>query len=306
MKRKAEDTIEEVPAKAVSEKDKEFNELIQSIENNTFVGNKITICGLGPEESRKEDALDDNKVIILANALKKNSNITNLDLGFNIIGDKGSITLATLNTIDELNLEGNNIKIEGAIALAKGNFKKLNLGINLISCNSQGEGTNDEKEELIEAFAHNKTLENLNLEGCYLEEEKHGEIIGKIIGRNTSIRTLILISNKLGDKILEHIGNNTILERLSLDGNNITDKGAEHMFQNYGLKEVDFGRESTLTEVGGKLLSGHSTLKFINLNNEGMTIEQLRELFPQEIIENNTENNDTNYVDLSGNINYDE
>lgn len=173
-----------------------FEDLLQAIENN-IVENELRICGAGAEEgSRTEHALDDDKVIRLVNALQKNTKITKLDLSCNLIGDRGAIALATLSTISELDVESNNIGITGATALANGKFKKLNLGMNRIGYNSNGDITDDEKKALIEAFSANVNLEKVNLNTCDLNTEHHGEMISKIIV-GSSIKILNLDFNDL-------------------------------------------------------------------------------------------------------------
>src|ERR1700753_1302089 len=100
-------------------KQKNFKNLLQQIENNTFIGNKIRISGEGQEERvRVPHALDDNKVILLTNALKKNPDIKIIDLFCNNIEDEGAIALAKVNTLEELSLYDNRIGIKGSIALA--------------------------------------------------------------------------------------------------------------------------------------------------------------------------------------------
>jgi hypothetical protein len=268
-------------------KDKKFNKLIQSIENNTFVGNKLKIDGSSFEEGQKsEDALDDNKAIILAEALKKNSNIIEVDLISNNIGDIGAIALSTVTTIEYLSLYNNNLMIKGVTALAKSNIKALELmevGITdnqeKINFFDESRATDLEIQEMIEAFINNKTIEYLGLNNCYLHTEGDNEIIAQLINKNNTIKRLSLDSNKLGDEALKYIGNNTTLESLRLYGNEITDLGAKYISQNCSLKKIILDRDDILTEVGIKFLSLHPTLEVIGLNRGTYNIKELEENF---------------------------
>ena len=71
----------------------------------------------------ENNEIGDEQAIILANALKKNRTVTELNLFKNQIGDTGAIALAEAlevnRTLSSLNLASNKIRVAGAIALAK-------------------------------------------------------------------------------------------------------------------------------------------------------------------------------------------
>jgi len=89
----------------------------------------------------RNNSIGDEGAIALAEALKSNRTITNVNLGWNSIGIKGAIALAEAlkvnKTIKEINLWHNSIGDEGALALAEAlkannTIEKINLGANSI------------------------------------------------------------------------------------------------------------------------------------------------------------------------------
>jgi Leucine-rich repeat (LRR) protein len=274
-------------------KDQKFNELLQQIENKTFPNNKISISGEGQEERvRILYALDDNKVILLVNALKKNPNIKIIDLFCNNIGDTGAVALAEVNTLEEVSLYDNKIEVKGAIALANSNLKKLDLSDNFIAYKK----TSSEITDMTNAFVANKTIAELNLYNCYVPDE----MAAQIIRNNKTIKKLDLSACYLSNESLRYIGDNTTLENLSLYNNNITDLGAKYISQNHSLIDIDFGNNANITEIGAKFLGIHPTLKTIHINGVMMTIDQLREAFLEESVEIVSDN--VGQMDLTGDV----
>jgi len=244
-------------------KEQEFNDLIQAIENGTFVGDSITISIDPFDEDRNEERLDDAKTIRLANALKKNPSITKLDLSCNNIEDDGAIALSSIPTLEALTLYGNLIGPIGATALANSKCKILSLQGNPINFR---ETESQQFREMIQAFVRNTTITNLNLNNCYINDE----LINILIKQNSTIKTLIL-SDFLTDNALINIQNNKKLEYLYLPNSQITDKGAQYLSQNTSLKDLGIS-DSHITDVGAQILSTHSTLKKLFLNDSDITI----------------------------------
>ncbi len=246
-------------------KEQEFNSLLQSIANSTFIGTKLVI-GIDPFDYEKdEEKLDNYKAISLAQVLKKNPCITEINLSGNKIWNAGAVALASVNTIKELNISENQIELSGATALANGNFKKLILSQNPINYSKE---MHQQFLEMVNAFINNKTITNLDFDECYIPNE----MIAQLIKNNTTIKNLVL-SRYLTDQALESIGNNTTLEYISLPKNNeITDKGAEYIAKNTSLKELSIS-QSKITDIGAKFLSTHLTLKKLYLYDNKITFE---------------------------------
>lgn len=293
-------------------KEKEFNELLQQIEESTFIGNKITIsgCGYFEEGTKLPEALTGDHAVALANALKKNPNITIIELPFNNIGDIGAIALSSVNSIEDLELYGNHITVKGATALAKGNLKTLCLADNAIIYNryyenidyyDQPYATLLEMQEMIDVFILNKTITYLGFNNCYFSDE-HDDLIAQLIRNNTIIKRLNLDSNHLTNEALKYIGNNTTLESIYLNSNNITDLGVEYIIQNYSLKEIAFGNNDNITEFGAKSLINYSSLENISIRSAQINIEELREKCMHENMP--THFSEEGDVNLSGDIDY--
>ncbi len=210
-------------------KEKEFKELLEQIENNTFIGNKLRISGADYYEEgvKREEALTDDNIIELVRVLQKNPNITILDLPFNNIGDIGATALSSLKSIECLDLYGNNITVKGTTSLGRSNFKALTLADNAITYNYYGEdidydnppyATDLEMQEMIDAFISNKTITFLGFNRCCFFGV-YDILISQLISKNSTIKRLDLSYNSLSDKILKYISNNTTLEEIYIEEN---------------------------------------------------------------------------------------
>lgn len=264
-------------------KEKEFKVLLEQIENNTFIGNKLEIDGSGWEEDSKvPEALTDDNIIALVEAIKKNSNITILELPFNNIGDKGAEALATLK-LEVLNLYGNNITVKGATLLAKANFKNLDLSQNLIlyTCfngkidpESLSLASMSEVQEMTQAFINNRTIISLSLNSCLIEE--YNEPIAQLIGHNSSIQILNLGFNNLTDDVLKYLSNNSTLEELIIHQNrDITDLGVKYACMCSSLKKINFGSNQNITRNSIETIVTHPSLEKITLNSYSINTSEL-------------------------------
>lgn len=228
----------------------EFIDLLKQIENGTFIVTELTIGISEFEEERQEERLNDEQIILLVEALKKNSNITKLNLSCNDFGDDGAIALATVNTLKELNIYDTRVGTIGGKALAESSLQKLS-GISFI----YHEENRNQFLELINAFINNKTIIDLDFTYSYIPSE----MIAQLISNNTTIKTLVL-SKYLDDSAFQFIHTNTTLEALSLPESEITDKGVEYIATNARLKSLAIS-QSKITDIGAKLLSTHPSLK---------------------------------------------
>ena len=246
-------------------KEQEFNALLQNIENEILKENKLKIWADGSfGYGGTEENLSDQQVILLAEALKKNSYIKVVDLSGHNIGDNGAIALASINNLEELNLEENPITAYGATILAKGTFKKLSLATTLIIFYEE---RYNQFIEMINAFITNKTIIDLNLDCC----EIPNEMIAQLIKNNTTIKILIL-GREIVDEAFKFIGENKTLEILWIPENKITDIGIEYITKNSSLKELSIAN-SKITDIGAKLLSTHPNLKELHIYDSNITSE---------------------------------
>lgn len=252
---------------------KEFTELLKTIEDRTFVGNELIIHGageFGTEEERREINLSDKQVILLSEALQKNSTINKIDLSGNTIFDAGAIALAGIKGIESLNLSGNMIGPVGAKALGESNIKILSLADNDLSIFTRRDQEHLKFSEMVEAFTKNKTIVELNLSSAQIPNE----MLAQLIGKNTTIKSLSL-SRYLSDEVFEFIKDNETLEEIYILGcpyRKITDKTIEYIAQNNHLKKL-YIDNSDITNIGVEILSTHSSLESISLYDSNMTFE---------------------------------
>ncbi|KAL0240902.1 hypothetical protein GEMRC1_006138 [Eukaryota sp. GEM-RC1] len=108
--------------------------------------------------------IDHNIAVLLSEALKVNSSVSDINLGCNSVGDQGAMALAeTLkvnSSLNTVNLWSNSIGDEGAIAMAEAlktncSLSDLNLGANLI-----GEPG---ARALLDALKFNSTIDEISL-----------------------------------------------------------------------------------------------------------------------------------------------
>jgi Ran GTPase-activating protein (RanGAP) involved in mRNA processing and transport len=250
-------------------KNNEFYNLIQQIENRSFIGDKVIIHGAGEWEEQSDYIyrLTDSHIHLLVNALKKNPSITSLNLSGNAIKDEGAIALATVSSLKELDISDNEITVKGAEALAKSNLQKLSLQDTSIFYSEYSNEKYRQFESMINALINNKTIIELNLYCLYIPDT----LIVKLIGENNTIKTLS-ISRNLTDEALEGIKENKTLESLYIPENSITDKGIEYICGNSDLKKLTIDK-SEITDVGAKLLSNCQTLEELHIFDSNITAE---------------------------------
>ncbi|MDF1683913.1 MAG: hypothetical protein P1U36_04565 [Legionellaceae bacterium] len=176
--------------------------------------------------------LRDPDVIRLCEALAQNTHINLLDLSGNFIGCEGAVALAQITTITSLDLSFNGIGEDGAVALAANTtLKLLNLGRNAIETGgtaafadntaiiSLDVSCNDLCDEAAFVLAYNDTIESLDISGNNISDEGAGEIAG----RNTTLKSLNMANNYLSDEGAKYF-ENTLLESLNVEGNDISDE----------------------------------------------------------------------------------
>jgi hypothetical protein len=245
-------------------KDYEFIELLQRIENGTLKENKLKIWAHGSfGYGGTEENLNDQQITLLAEALKKNPYIKIVDLSGHNIGDTGVIALASVDNLEELNLEENPITAYGAAVLAGSTLKKLSLAATPIIFYEE---RHNQFIEMIDAFINNKTIIDLNLDCC----EVPNEMIAQLIKNNTTIKNLIL-GRGLADQAFEFIEVNKTLEELHVS-EGITDIGIRYITKNTSLKEIGIAK-SNITDIGAQLLSTHPTLKKLYICDTDITLE---------------------------------
>ena len=251
--------------------EQEFNELLQNILNGIFINNQLTIVvrNANGDTDGETIIIDDTRALLLADSIKKNPYIKKVDLTFNDIGDIGAIALASITTLEELNLYGNKVKLDGALALMQNSLIKLNLGGNALLLNTEESVYCFKIINIIDALIKNKTIIDINLDNCFFSSE----VIARLIKENTVIKILSLGDNNLTDEALKSIGKNTVLEELHLFGNNITDIGIQYALDNTHLKLLNLNNNKLTTE-GLKYFIG-SSFDSVWINNNELSLIEL-------------------------------
>lgn len=231
-----------------------LKELLPLIENNQINEKVVDISSDLLGEEPTETRLDDEDIILLTEALKKNSSITEVSLIGQNLSDKGAIALSSLKHLKTLNLWGCEVGVNGAIALAGNGLEYLNLSENKLYC-KEAESYNL-FSNMIETLVKNKTIKKLDISGNYIPSK----LIARLIAENTTIEDLSLANCYLKDEALQDIKANHTLKILNLSENNITDIGVIAICKNNSLEELYLNR-SEITDKGLYFLSRSNFLK---------------------------------------------
>jgi Leucine-rich repeat (LRR) protein len=192
--------------------------------------------------------LNDSDIQQLANALATNTNLTNLDVGWNQIGDEGAKALAANATLTNLDVGGNQIGVEGAKALAA-NATLTNLNVYYNQIGAKG----------AKALAANTTLTNLDVWGNQIGDEGT-----KALAANATLTYLNVRSNQIGDEGAKALAANATLTNLDVGWNLIGDEGAKALAANAALTSLNV-RNNQIGAEGAKALAANSTLTTLNV-----------------------------------------
>ena len=178
----------------------------------------------------KNTTLGKVHIASLAEAMKVNTTLTQLDLQHNNIGDAGAASLAEAmkvnTTLTQLELWANNIGAAGAASLAEAMKVNTTLTRLYLPYNNFGAAG---AASLAEAIKVNTTLTQL-----YLSSNSIGDAgaasLAEAMKVNTTLTQLHLLSNNMGDagtvSLAEAMKVNTTLTQLHLGSTNIGDVGA--------------------------------------------------------------------------------
>lgn len=247
--------------------DVEFEKLLKDIRENVFNNDFLDLSG---------QALIDEKIIQLAEALKSNSYIKKINLSYNDIGDDGVIAVSEINTINELDLHNgldgyseyyNHITLIGAQAIAKSNLKKLNINGNLIG------------DDGFKFLATNKSIIELEVEDCGISANGSAEFFKT----NDTVLKLNLQGNIIGDQGLVTIRNNNRLKELNLSNCQITHVGAKFIGENSSLINLRLNNNK-IGKEGACYLAKHIGLKILNLSECEITDGDLESFAENKVI----------------------
>jgi len=192
------------------------------------------ITTLHMDGNDSEEALSDKGAIRLAEALKHNTSLTELDLVDNRVGKNGAAKLAEAlrhnTTLTTLLLRNNELQDSGAIKLAKAlrsntTLTLLNLSNNcirdagatqlaaLLKCNrtiteldlGNNKITDEGANQLAEMLLHNTTLISLDLQGNRVTDQGHAKF-KEVMQQNNSLNVLLLTAKySVRRKVREYI-----------------------------------------------------------------------------------------------------
>jgi hypothetical protein len=270
-----------------------LKELLPLIENNQINKKVVNINSDLLGEEPIQDRLDDDDIILLSEALKKNSSVTKVNLIGQNFSDKGAIALASVKHLKTLNLWGCNIGAHGAIVLAENDLEYLNLSENNLYCKETE--NYDSFAKMIDAFVKNKTIKLLDISSSYIPPK----LIARLIAENTTIEDLSLSSCYLTDEALQDIKANQTLRKLHVSDNNITDEGVISICKNNSL-EVLYLNRSEITDKGLYFLSKSNILKELTIcSSDNITPKGLQYFFDSKLDKVNPGLSTTQFLSFS-------
>ena len=179
----------------------------------------IDLNGLNEEEK-----ITDEKMIVVCQALRKNTSFKEIHFWYNEIGSNGIQNLAEIlkinSTLINLNLSWNHlIGLEGIRSLSE--CLKINSTITTLHLSSNKMG-DQEIDLLCESLILNSTLKELDLSYNNIGDEGM-KIISETLKINSSLEDINLFNNKIKDKgahsLLEALFFNYSLKNLTINGN---------------------------------------------------------------------------------------
>lgn len=237
--------IADAPPLAISHSNAKSNvnlNLLQHVKNQT-----LDLSGSG---------LEDKNMPAIVDFLKKNPQITIVNLGYNgKLTGVGLVPLASITSLKELNLERNykdcpNNKCIGGLEAKDvalfANHKSLTK-LNLMM-HSVGDGG-------AEQLAQSNSITDLELSGNDLTDKG-----GVALAGNKNLKYLALNFNEVGLLTAQAIAKNTTLEHLSLNQTAMDDQAISVIAQNKTLQKLSLGL-TYLHDQGAIALAGNTTLK---------------------------------------------
>ena len=190
--------------------------------------------------------------IALAEMLKENTTLQQLNVNFNSIGQGGAAALAEIlkenRTLQQLDVRVNSIGLEGATALAEMLKKNRTLQQLDVSDNSIGQGG---ATALVEMLKENRTLQQLDVGGNSIGQG--GAIaLAEMLKENRTLQQLDVSFNSIGQggaaALAEILKENRTLQQLDVRVNSIGLEGAtalaEMLKKNRTLQQLDVSGNS--------------------------------------------------------------
>lgn len=212
----------------------------------------------------------------IADALKYNNTLEELNLSYCGLGAQGAIAIANAlqsnpNTaLKIVHLLKNKIDVEGGIAFAE--MLKKNTSLRLLNLWENNLGSKG-GIAIAQALEVNNSLEEINLCGNNLDDEV-GQAIAKALNVNCVLRVLHLGVNKLGSEgtlaIAEALKNNAYVKEIYLSHNQIANADNEMAIVNalgghVSLEKIDLSHNSLSSTAWLVLIMGLCRAKNLRL-----------------------------------------
>ena len=194
------------------------NTCVQHMDEHFPFGNNFLYLG--------RCAIVDEDIPEIVAYVKNHPQVTGIFLGYNDIGPDGAAVLAQIPKLDELDIEGNSIQDEGAIALSHMVIKFLDVSEDRGYISSKG----------IIALVNNPAIETLNISGGVTRTNVDAD---EALAKNTTLKTLIMNDAYVSDKDIAIISTNKSIQDLDLEGNNIGPDGAAALAKNSTITRLD-------------------------------------------------------------------
>ena len=254
-----------------------------------------------------QNAITDAGATALAEMLKENTTLQQLNISGNSIGQGGATALAEMlkenTTLQQLNISGNSIGQGGATALAEMLKENTTLQQLDVSINSIGQGG---ATALAEMLKENTTLQQLDVSINSIGQGG-ATALAEMLKENTTLQQLDVSMNSIGQggatALAEMLKENTTLQQLNISGNSIGQGGAtalaEMLKENTTLQQLDV-RNTSIGQGGAtalaEMLKENTTLQQLNVS-----INSIGQGGATALAEMLKENTTLQQLDVSGN-----
>ena len=219
-----------------------------------------------------ENSITDRGATALAEMLKENKTLQQLDVSDNSIGDGGATALAEMlkenKTLQQLGVSSNSIGDGGATALAEMLKENKTLQQLDVSSNSIGDGG---ATALAEMLKENKTLQQLCVSSNSIGDGG-ATALAEMLKENKTLQQLDVSSNSIGvggaTALAEMLKENKTLQQLYISHNSMGDGGAtalaEMLKENRTLQQLDV-RMNSIASTLAETMKENKALQYLNL-----------------------------------------
>ncbi|KAL0243362.1 hypothetical protein GEMRC1_005923 [Eukaryota sp. GEM-RC1] len=227
--------------------------------------------------------------MLLIEALKTNTSVTSVNLGYNSIGAEGARALAEALKVNvsvtSVNLSYNSIGAEGVRALAEA--LKVNVSVTSVNLSYNSIGAEGVRA-LAEALKVNVSVTSVNLKSNSIGVEG-ARALAEALKLNASVTSIDLEYNSIGDEgaraLAEALKVNASVTSIDLEYNSIGDEGARALAEalkvNASVTSIDL-EDNSIGDDGARAfaeaLKVNTTVSSINLRDNSLGDEGVRAL----------------------------